>query len=347
MLETVRTDFDGRPGWQRLAIVLIVLAVAALLCIGAISLLDRSGLSFGNIGDGAADRGSDTSTTVDNGDTGRTGNPFAGKSSCPYVGTGSSQPETEPIITLDGGDLYVLDLSELPGCAVVFEGRLPWQTHYRALATALANNDITAGDDAWRLWDVHFIIDVQSTMGVFDPRPYNELVAGEIPDEYMDDLVYEEGSVWFYDASWNMSDFATTKPSIAEELEAKKRRDAMDPGEYLFPRVIVQPSGQMSLFYGMDAGDAAYETFAGCTAGDEPESVPVHGLWNGSSFTAAIGAGGCRMAMWIDGASTPVIWDNYQKDGDEIVSYDSSVEVWIFPTSWSSSQVQNWATNHN
>ena len=272
---------------------------------------------------------------------------FADLTECPYKDTGSSQPESEPIVFLDDLDLYVLELDKLPGCAVIFEGRLPWQTVYGPLSQALSSNGIMSSNGTpWPSWNVHFIIDVRSSLGSFDPRPYNELVADLIPDQYMDDLVYKEGSVWFYDPTWNMSDFAEAKASIAEELEVKKRRDAMDPGEYLFPRVIVQPNDEMFLYYGVDSGDNAYSAFPGCTAGVEPEEIPVHGLWNGSSFSAAIGAGQCSMAMWIDGSATPTIWYGYQKDGDEIVSYQAKVEAWIFPVSWTEMQVNDWVAAH-
>jgi len=168
----------------------------------------------------------------------------------------------------------------------------------------------------------------------------------QLQDQLLDDMLCLECSVWLYDPDWNMNDISTAKASIAEELEVKKLRDAMRPGNYLYPRVIWQPNGQTAVFYQNDSGDAAYEAFTGCTAGDEPQEIPVSGLWDGESFQAAIGAGHCTMAIYIDGASEAVVWDGYQRDGDEIVTYQDKVEAWIFPMDWTRQQVDAWVTAH-
>jgi len=277
-------------------------------------------------------------------------NPFAGYSACPYKATGSPQPEKVGIEIQgkDGSKLYAVDLSKLPGCAIIFEGRFPWQT-YLPLSTALSQAQVSNSDSSpWNPWDVHMIVDIRSDLGAFNPRPMNELVKDIVPEKYLDWFVYSEGSIWFYDSTWNMSDVTTVKPSIGQELEAKKRRDAMKPGNYLFPRVIMQPAGQMFVYYTKDAGDTAYKngTAAGCTKTTEPEQVPVYGLWDGQGYTAAIGAGSCWMSIWIDGNKTPTVWNGIQKDGDQIVSYMSKVDAWIFPTKWTEDQVNAWVSKH-
>lgn len=270
---------------------------------------------------------------------------FAGLDKCPYVGTGSPQPEKVNVSTFkipDGRTVYALDLSKLPGCAIVFEGRFPWQTAFPGLVTLLSQSGITP----WDPWDVHFIVDIRSELGNFDPVSYNKLVG--VPQQYENWLVYSEGSIWFYDPTWNISNLKTVKPSISQELEVKKFRDAMTPGEYNWPRVIMQPSGQIFAFWQHDSGEAAYTngTAAGCTISDRPELIPVYGLWNGESFSAAIGAGNCKMVYWADGSETPVIWYGYQKDGKTIVSYQTSVIAYMFPTKWSDDQVNSWTDDH-
>lgn len=270
--------------------------------------------------------------------------PFAGLPECPYTDTGSPQP----VALKKVGELYRFD-PKSTGCAWVVEGRFPWQTQLPELAAELAAMDITSSDgSAWPLFDVHHIIAGRSSLGAFDWAKYNKMVQElyQLPDSLLDDMLCLECSVWLYDPTWNMSDFSTAKESIAEQLEVKKLRDAMRPRHYLDPRVIWQLNGQMAVFYQEDSGDAAYEAFTGCTAGDTPEEIPVHGLWDGKNFQAAIGAGHCTMAIYIDGASTAVIWDGYQKDGDEIVTYQDKVEAWIFPTDWTRQQVDAWVTTH-
>lgn len=270
---------------------------------------------------------------------------------CPYRNTGSPQPEKVAIQIAgkDGSKLYAVDLTKLPDCAIIFEGRFPWQIKYLPLSTALSQAQISNADGSpWNPWNVHMIVDIRSDLGAFNPRPMNELVSEIIPDQYLDWFVYSEGSLWEYDPTWNMSNVTTVKPSIGQELEAKKLRDAMKPGNYLFPRVIMQPAGQMFVYYTKDAGDTAYDngTAAGCTKTKEPEQVPVYGLWNGQGYTAAIGAGSCWMSIWIDGNKTPTVWNGIQKDGDRIVSYMSKVEAWIFPSAWTETKVSAWVSKH-
>ena len=72
----------------------------------------------------------------------------------------------------------------------------------------------------------------------------------------------------------------------------------------------------------------------------------VYGLWNGESFSAAIGAGNCKMAYWADGSEHPIVWYGYQKDGDEIVTYKSAVIAYMFPSEWSEEQVNTWIDAH-
>ena len=276
--------------------------------------------------------------------------PFAGYSVCPYKGTGSSQPEKVDVATFklsDGRNVYALDLSKLPGCGIAFEGRFPWQTTFPDLVSTLSQSAISDNGLPWDPWKVHFIVDVRSILGNFDSTNYNKLVAG-IPDQYKDWFVYSEGSFWFYDPTWNISDLKLAKPSIAQELEVKKFRDAMTPGAYNWPRIIMQPDGSMNVYWQHDSGDAAYANgiAAGCTYGDQPELIPVYGLWDGKQFSAAIGAGNCKMAYWADGSTTPVVWYGYQKDGKEIVSYQNSVIAYIFPASWSNDQVNTWISAH-
>lgn len=270
---------------------------------------------------------------------------------CSYKATGSSQPEKVGVEIKgeDGSKLYAVDLSKVPACAIIFEGRFPWQTKYLPLANALSQAQIKNTDGSpWNPWDVHMIVDIKSALGAFNPRTMNELVKDIVPEKYLDWFVYSEGSLWFYDPTWNMSDVTTAKPSIGQELEAKKVRDAMKPGEYLFPRIIMQPAGTMFVYFQKDAGDTAYNngSAVGCTKTDQPEQIPVYGLWNGEGYTAAIGAGKCYMAIWIDGGKTPTIWNGYQKDGDEIVDYKSKVEAWIFPSEWKQSQIDAWVSKH-
>jgi hypothetical protein len=52
------------------------------------------------------------------------------------------------------------------------------------------------------------------------------------------------------------------------------------------------------------------------------------------------------MSIWIDGNKTPTIWNGIQKDGDQIVSYKSKVEAWIFPSAWTETQVNTWVSKH-
>lgn len=272
-------------------------------------------------------------------------NPFSGYTACPYKGTGSSQPEKLNVATFklpDGRGVYAVDLSKLPGCAIVFEGRLPWQTVDSAVNNAL----IQSGIINWDAWNVHFIIDLRSVLGNFDPTTLNAEV--NVPDQYKNWFVYSEGSIYFYDPTWNISDFKTPKPSISQELEVKKFRDAMKPDGYNYPRVIMNPNGAMTVFWQTDSGDAVYKNgiAAGCTKTDQPEMIPVYGLWDGTQFSAAIGAGNCRMVYWADGSNNPVIWDSYQKDGKTIVSYQKSVIAYMFPYSWSLKQVHSWIDAH-
>lgn len=269
---------------------------------------------------------------------------------CPYKGTGSPQPEkvAEKITGLDGKAYWAVDLSKLPACAIIFEGRFPWQTKYLPISTALSQAQVKNTDGSpWNPWDVHMIVDIKSALGAFNPQPMNELVKNIVPDEYLDWFVYSEGSIWYYDPTWNMSDVTTAKPSIGQELEAKKVRDAMQSEKYLFPRIIMQPTGTMFVYYQKDAGDTAYNNGnVRCTKTDQPEQIPVYGLWDGSQFSAAIGAGKCFMAIWIDGDKTPTVWNGYQKDAEEKVFYKSSVEAWIFPSDWKEAQVNAWVSKH-
>lgn len=271
---------------------------------------------------------------------------------CPYKDTGSPQPEKLDVSTFklpDGGSVYAVDLSKLPGCAIVFEGRFPWQTAFPGLATLLSQGNITDNGSVWDPWNVHFIVDVRSTLGNFDPAYYNRLLEG-VPEQYSDSdwFIYSEGSFWFYDPDWNISNLKMAKPSIAQELEVKKFRDAMTPGEYNYPRIIMQPNGAMYAFWQHDSGDAAYAngTAAGCTSTDQPEMIPVYGLWDGTQFSAAIGAGDCKMAYWADRSEDPVVWYGYQKDGDEIVTYESVVVAYMFPSDWTEEQVDTWIEAH-
>lgn len=270
---------------------------------------------------------------------------FSGYAACPYKGTGSSQPEKLDTLTFklpDGRNVYAIDLSKLPGCAIVFEGRLPWQTVDPNVANVLTY----VGSKNWDPWDVHLIIDIRSYLGNFNPTSYNKEVG--VPDQYQSWFVYSEGSIWFYDPTWNISDYKTVKPSIAEELESKKFNDAMTPGGYVYPRIIVQPSGKMDVWFKSVSSQQAYQNgeAAGCTKTDQPEFIPVYGLYDGTQFSAAIGAGGCRMVYWADGSTTPITWARYQKDGKEIVTYTTSVVAYTFPSGWSDNQVNTWISAH-
>jgi len=272
--------------------------------------------------------------------------PFAGYAACPYKGTGSPQPEKVDVATFklpDGTNAYALDLSKLPGCAIIFEGTFPWQPADAVLAKLLADNGVTDNGSAWDLTKVHFVVDVRSKLGNFDPTNYNKLVSG-IPDQYAGWFVYSQGSIWFYDPTWNMSNFKTTKPSIAQEFEGKKFQQAMVPGNYIYPRIIMQPNGAMFAFWQTISSEVAYANgiAAGCTHSDQPELIPVYGLYDGKQFSAAIGAGNCKMVYWADGSTTPVVWHGYQKDGKEIVTYNNVVIAYIFPAAWSMDQVNAW-----
>ena len=271
---------------------------------------------------------------------------------CPYKDTGSAQPvniQTEKF-QLDGHTVYAVDFKGLTGCAVLFEGRVPWQIYDAELKTALLNEGVSRPGFAWDPWEVHMIVDVQSKFGQFNPESRNKLIPN-LPEKYASWFVFSEGSFWYYDPKWNTSNLDAAKPSLAQELEVKKFRDAMKPGKYNYPRVIMQPDGKMFVFWQKDSGDDAYAygVAAGCTKTDMPETIPVFGLNNedGKGYSAAIGIGNCKMAYWADDAEEVTeVWNGYQKDGTTIATYQKSVIVYVFPHEWTDDQVSAWIKDH-
>lgn len=253
---------------------------------------------------------------------------------CQYESTGSSQPE-DVWQRVPNTDLYWFDPATT-GCAFLIEGRFPWQDDVTEMPSYLQMLGI-AGEDGseWMLWDVHHLV-----ADNFDFVAFNALDE-DIPEEYQQYAVCTECSVFFYDPSWNMNDLGTSKPSIAEELEAAKLAVMQEEG-YLWPRVIWDETGAAAIFYEDSSGAQFYQ--AGCTSGDQPELVPVHGMRVGNNeYKAAVGKVGCTTVAWIDGEG-PEQWDG-QRDADRSVEYSSSVEAWMIPDDWSQDQIDAWVAS--
>ncbi len=252
---------------------------------------------------------------------------------CQYQGTGSPQPEN--VLAKIGEDLYYFNPATT-GCAFIVEGRFPWQDKIQELPGYLETLGIKQPDGGdWLLWDVHHVV-----ANNLDFATMNALAGDEIPAEYRNGVVCAECSVWFYDPSWNMNHIGSAKPSIAEEFEAAKYADMQDPKAhepYLWPRIIWDDKGQMNIYYNQSTGAQFY---AGCTSGDAPELIPVHGLRVEGGYYAAVGKLNCVTVAWIDGTG-PQQWTG-QRDADNGVEYQDKVDAWLMPATWSQDQINTW-----
>lgn len=145
-------------------------------------------------------------------------------------------------------------------------------------------------------------------------------------------LKIREGSLWAYPDGWNMGDFSTEKPPIAAEFVTAKRNNQKQNG---YDWVIF-----------VHVNNDVYEFPAGATTPkvvlpnnanfQEPEPIEVHGVWNGESFDASIGAEKTTTVALLDGEL--VFWQ-HAKDN---IPY-KSVQAWLMPSAWSKDQIEAWA----
>ncbi len=146
------------------------------------------------------------------------------------------------------------------------------------------------------------------------------------------ELPVREGSLWVYPIGWNMSDFSAAKPPIASEFVTAKRHNQL-ANDYDW--VIYVHDGKNTFVF--PAGQDTPSVFLPDNAAfSQPQPISVHGIWDGSSFNASIGAEKATTVALLDGELFS--WVNAR---DNI--HFSSIQAWTMPSSWSAAQVKAWA----